>query len=195
VLRACEALRVETGGAFDPWLGPPDGPVHLDPSGYVKGWAVERAAELLTAAGVTDLAVNAGGDIVARAAGGEAPWRIGIRHPDRAHEVVAVVAARDLAVATSATYARGEHILDPRTGTPALGVRSLTVVGPRLSRADAYATAAFAMGDAGPGWVAARDGYGVFAILPGGEAVSDAAFAAHRLTDPAAPAPATPALS
>jgi thiamine biosynthesis lipoprotein len=181
VLRACEGLRVATGGWFDPWLGSPDGPVHLDPSGYVKGWAVERAADLLTAAGVADLAVNAGGDIVARSADDQPPWRIGIRHPDHAHDVVAVLAARHLGVATSATYARGEHILDPHTGEPARGLCSLTVLGPSLARADAYATAAFAVGTAGPGWVADQPGYGVYAVLPGGQVLTDTVFAAHRV--------------
>ena len=80
----------------------------LDPSGYVKGWAVEEAAWLLDSAGATDYLLNAGGDILAR---GEAspgqPWRVGIRHPDRAGPLAAVLEVRDRAVATSATYERG----------------------------------------------------------------------------------------
>ena len=56
---------------------------------------------------------------------------------------------RDGAVATSGAYERGQHIVDPRTGRPPRGVLSVTVVGPDLGTADAYATAAFALGSAG----------------------------------------------
>ena len=68
--------------------------------------------------------------------------------------MAAVLAVSDRAVATSGTYERGDHIVDPRTGGPAVGLRSLTVVGPRLAFTDAYATAAFVMGLDGLRWVA-----------------------------------------
>jgi thiamine biosynthesis lipoprotein len=105
--------------------------------------------------------VVAGGDLVAAGepAPGE-PWRIGIRHPDRPDRVVAVLRARDLAVATSGHYERGEHIRDARTGLVATGLRSVTVIGPALALADAYATAAFAMGEPGLAWVARQAGFG-----------------------------------
>ena len=132
----------------------PAATARLDPSGYVKGWAVEEAAWRLDDAGARDYLINAGGDVVAR---GEATpghrWRVGIRHPDEPDKVAAVLAVRDGAVATSGTYERGDHIVDPRTGQPARGLRSLTVVGPRLGFVDAYATAAFVMGLAGLRWV------------------------------------------
>jgi thiamine biosynthesis lipoprotein len=112
VLERCERLRIETDGYFDARAAP-DGP--LDPSGLVKGWAVERGASILEAAGLRNFAVNAGGDI--RLAGGALPddhWRVGIEHPERRERVAAVLAIRDGAVATSAGYARGEHVFDPR---------------------------------------------------------------------------------
>lgn len=163
VLRACERVRVASDGAFDARRHRADG--SLDPSGYVKGWAVEEAADLLVAAGARAFAVNAGGDVVVRGepAPGE-PWRVGIRHPERADRVAAVLSLRDGAAATSGLYERGAHVRDPRTGGVPGDLVSLTVVGPRLGLADAYATAAFAMGAAGPAWVARQEGWGVLAI-------------------------------
>ena len=76
------------------------------------------------------------------------------------------MAVRDLAVATSATYERGTHIRDPRSRTT-LDLHSLTVVGPSLTWADAYATTAFVMGLPGLAWVADHDGYGALAITAG----------------------------
>lgn len=92
------------------------------------------------------------------------PWRIGIRHPEQADRVCAVLAVTDAAVATSGQYERGDHILDGRTGRPATGLLSLTVLAPTLTEADATATAAFALGAGGPAWAAARPGCEVFAV-------------------------------
>lgn len=169
VVRACEDLRRETGGAFDARGHRADG--GLDPSGYVKGWAVDEAADLLVAAGARAFAINAGGDVVARGeeAPGE-PWRVGIRHPADPAQVAAVLAIRDAAVATSGLYERGPHIRDPRSGATPDAYASITVVGPRLGPADAYATTAFALGAAGPAWIAGRPGFGVLAIDGAGNA-------------------------
>ncbi|MEV8410976.1 FAD:protein FMN transferase [Streptomyces niveus] len=156
ILGLCEHYRLATGGAFDAWL---PGRI-LDPCAVVKGWSVQRAAELLSAAGATRYCVNAGGDVVA--AGG--PWRVGVRHPEHADRLCAVLEIADGAVATSARYERGDHILDARTGRPATGLLSLTVVAPSLTEADATATAAFAMGGRGVEWAASRDGCEVFAV-------------------------------
>jgi thiamine biosynthesis lipoprotein len=102
-----------------------------------------------------------------RAAGEPSPgraWRIGIRHPDLADDTAAILAARDLAVATSGLYERGGHIRDPHTGDVPAQLRSMTVVGPRLGLADAFATAAFAMGERGLAWVARQSGFGALAV-------------------------------
>jgi thiamine biosynthesis lipoprotein len=156
VLAECERLTALTGGFFDPlatgWL---------DPSGFVKGWAVERARKLLEWAGARRLAVNAGGDAVVR---GGRPWRVGLQHPSERRRLAAVVELRDAAIATSGAYERGAHIINPRDKKPARGLVSLTVAGPDLAFADAYATAGFAMGDEAPRWLAALDGYEAMAI-------------------------------
>ena len=163
VLDRCELLRAETGGAFDIRFrrdAPPD------PCGLVKGWALERAGARLAAAGARDFCLDAGGDVLVR--GG--PWRVGIRHPLRRDRLAGVLELRDGAVATSGAYERGRHILDPRSGRPPAGVLSVTVVGPDLGTADAYATAAFALGEDGPAWTATLAGYDAMTIVPGGRA-------------------------
>jgi thiamine biosynthesis lipoprotein len=156
VLGLCEEYRVATGGAFDVRL-PGRG---LDPCAMVKGWSVQRAAKLLSGRGTSRFCLNAGGDVVA--AGG--PWRVGVRHPERADQLCTVLEITDGAVATSARYERGDHILDGRTGRPATGLLSVTVVAPSLTEADATATAAFAMGAQGVEWAASREGCEVFAV-------------------------------
>ncbi|MFI6207768.1 FAD:protein FMN transferase [Streptomyces sp. NPDC051041] len=156
VLALCEEYRAATGGAFDVRL-PGRG---LDPCAVVKGWSVQKAAGLLTAAGARRFCLNAGGDVVA--AGG--PWRVGVRHPDHAGRLCTVLEVADAAVATSARYERGDHIVDGRTGRPATGLLSMTVVAPTLTEADTVATAAFALGAEGVEWAASREGCEVFAV-------------------------------
>jgi thiamine biosynthesis lipoprotein len=150
VLDACADLWRDTDGYFDAYAGGP-----FDPSGYVKGWSVEVASARLFAAGSGRHYINAGGDIRMRGHNPDGdPWRVGIRHPWEADKVSWVLALTDGAVATSGTYERGAHVWNPRTGGPASGLRSVTVVGADLATADAYATAALAMGEAGITWLA-----------------------------------------
>ncbi len=163
VLALCDELSVESGGLFDARGHRADG--SLDPSGVVKGWSVDEAALLLDAAGARNFAINAGGDILVR--GEPAPgrgWRVGIRHPFLADRVARVLEVRRGAVATSAAYERGDHIRVPGSDEAPRELLSVTVVGPSLTYADAYATTAFAMGLAGLDWVARHPGYGVYAI-------------------------------
>lgn len=163
-LERCEELRMETHGYFDIGACSPPG---IDPSGFVKGWSVERGAAILERAGASNYAVNAGGDIVVRGAALPGScWSIGIEHPTRPDAVAAVVEATGGAVATSGAYARGDHVVDPRTRRPPVGVLSVTIVGPDLGTADAYATAAYAMGARGPHWTARLPrGYEAMTIL------------------------------
>lgn len=161
VLSLCDEVHRRSGGHFDAWRGGT-----LDPSALVKGWSVERAALLLQLAGFGRFCINAGGDVLVRgeAAPGE-PWRVGIRHPEQADRTAAVLCLRHGAVATSGLYERGAHIVDPRSGLVPSRLLSMTVVGPSLTYADAYSTAAFAMGPSGVRWVAAEaPGYDAYAI-------------------------------
>ncbi|MEU6676485.1 FAD:protein FMN transferase [Streptomyces sp. NPDC046925] len=166
VLDLCERYRLATGGAFDVRL-PGRG---FDPCAVVKGWSVQRAAELLRAAGARRFCLNAGGDVVV--SGG--PWRAGVRHPEHAHQLCATLELTDSAVATSARYERGDHIIDGRTGRPATGLLSMTIVAPTLTEADSVATAAFAMGAEGIEWAASLAGCEVFAVTAGGQVLRTA---------------------
>jgi len=148
----------------------------LDPSGLVKGWAVAGAAARLAAAGARDLFIDAGGDIATR--GGS--WRIGIRHPLDRGRLAAALEGSDLAVATSGEYERGRHVVDPHTGRPPEGLLSVTVVGPDVAAADAYATAAFAMGAAGPAWAATLPAYDAVCITADQRVLSTPGMARHR---------------
>ncbi len=156
VLDLCEHYRLASRGAFQARL-PGRG---LDPCAVVKGWSVQRAAERLMAEGTAKFCLNAGGDV----ATGGGPWRVGVRHPERPDRLCVVLDVSGGAVATSARYERGDHIVDGRTGRPASGLLSVTVVAPTLTEADATATAAFAMGAEGVEWAAAREGCEVFAV-------------------------------
>jgi thiamine biosynthesis lipoprotein len=162
VLAECERLRVQTGGYFDARATG-----SLDPSGLVKGWAVERAHKTLVRAGIRHGCINAAGDV--RVWGGHPdgrPLRVGIRDPLHADRISAVVEIHDGAVATSGAYERGDHIVDPHTGRPARDLLSVTVTGPELPTADAYATALFASGSAEADWLAADPGYAATAMRP-----------------------------
>ncbi|MCX5282184.1 MULTISPECIES: FAD:protein FMN transferase [unclassified Streptomyces] len=148
-----EAQRISDGWFSTRYGG------RLDPTGIVKGWAAERAALRLAEAGASGVSVNGGGDVqLCGVPGSHRPWRIGVSDPLRPGALAAVVSAAgadELAVATSGTAERGAHIVDPRTGRPAVtDLLAVTVVGPRLTWVDAWATAAFAMGSrAGLDWL------------------------------------------
>jgi FAD:protein FMN transferase len=176
VLSACADVSTLSGGYFTTTPGG-----RFDPSGYVKGWAIERAADMLTDSGSAEHSVNGGGDIQCvgdRGAG--RPWRVGIADPLRPGSLALVVSGRDFAVATSGLAERGPHIVNPHTGRPAAGLASVTVVGARLAAADAYATAAFAMGPAARDWLETVDGYEAFAITSGGAAWQTSGFRAYQ---------------
>ncbi|MFE7190301.1 FAD:protein FMN transferase [Kitasatospora sp. NPDC057541] len=163
VLDACREAAERTDGYF---THRPGG--RLDPSGWVKGWAVEEAARMLRRDGARRFCVSGGGDV--QTAGG--PWRVGVAHPWQPGLLAAVLGGSDLAVATSGTAERGPHIVDPHTGRPATGLTSLTLVGAPgtgIARLDAWTTAAFAMGpDRALAWVSRQPGLEALAVLPDG---------------------------
>jgi thiamine biosynthesis lipoprotein len=160
VLDECARLWQVTGGYFDAYATG-----RFDPSGYVKGWSVQVASDRLVSAGSTSHCINAGGDVCVRGR-----WRIGIQHPWERDKVAWVVDAADTAVATSGTYERGLHVVNPFTGVPASDLVSVTLVGTDLALADAYATAAVAMGRKALDWLASLEGYESAVITADGEA-------------------------
>lgn len=172
VLGLCAEVQGRSDGYFSALAGG-----RLDPSGLVKGWAIDRASELLSAAGSTSHAVNGGGDV--QVVGGRAdgsPWRIGVTHPLVRGALAIVAGGYDLAMATSGTAERGCHIVDPRTGRFPAGLASVTVTGPRITLVDAYATAAYAMGTGARGWLAGLAGYEAYAVTEAGGCWSTPGF-------------------
>lgn len=164
VMDLCGRAQRLTGGYFTARV---DG--RLDPTGLVKGWAIERASAMLRAAGSANHAVNGGGDM--QLAGGAAPgrpWSIGIADPRGKGGILTVVTGRDLAIATSGTAERGTHIVNPFTGRPATELASVTLVGPSLTDADAFATAACAMGPGALAWAESLDGHEALLVETGG---------------------------
>ncbi|MHB1715902.1 MAG: FAD:protein FMN transferase, partial [Acidimicrobiales bacterium] len=158
VFAVASAMREATAGWFDPWAMPGG----VDPTGVVKGWAVERAIRLLAHAGVASAVVNGGGDVATIGVPpGGGPWRIGIRHPWRA-DALACVLAVSSAVATSGSYERGSHLVDPHTGATVRRVASASVVGSSLTHADAWATALAVGGDEVFDRVTSLPGYGAY---------------------------------
>jgi thiamine biosynthesis lipoprotein len=177
VFRLAEKTKQETGGYFD--IRRPDG--FVDPSGIVKGWALQNAAELIRAAGYDNYFVNAGGDIAMRGkdAGGGA-WSVGIRNPFKVNEIVKVVYPRGKGIATSGSYIRGDHIYNPLVPSEALRtVVSITVIGPDVLEADRFATAAFAMGAEGIAFIESLSGFEGYAIDAEGIATFTSGFAQY----------------
>ena len=180
VLERCDSLRQDTDGFFDIRAPLPAG--GIDPSGLVKGWSLLGAARLLEQAGASNFCLDAGGDIVVR---GDAPqggpWRIGIAHPLQRDAIACTVALRDGAIVTSGAYERGNHIVDPHTGAPPEGLLAVTVIGPDITIADAFATAAFAMGRAAPGWCTRQQGWDFMLVTSNEEMLTTPGFDRYRI--------------
>jgi FAD:protein FMN transferase len=177
VLDLCAQAQARTEGFFAAHRTGPDGVARLDPTGLVKGWAVQRAARHLAELTRDDFYLNAGGDIALGQAaepddGLARPWRIAVEDPFRPGQHLGVLALCSGGIATSGTAHRGAHIVDPHTGQAPSGLVSITVLGPALIWADVFATALFARGSVevdGLDWLA---GYQVVAVTDTGRVVS-----------------------
>jgi thiamine biosynthesis lipoprotein len=170
VLALCDEARERTGGWFDA-RGLPDprtAAPRFDPSGLVKGWAVERAAGELRPLQRYSWCLNAGGDVLVHAQDEHPAWRIGVESPDDPSRLLQVLERRSGAVATSGSTHRGAHIVDPYTGRPATGVRAVTVTGPRLLWADVHATAAAARGARSLPWLETLDDHAALLMSSAG---------------------------
>lgn len=169
VLALSEETKKLTNGYFD--IITKNG--QLDPLGLVKGWAIQQAAERLIAKGFNNFCLEIGGDIQVRGKNSQNQnWQIGIRNPFNLSEIVKVIVlGNNEGVATSGTYVRGEHIYNPRQHyEPATEIISLTVIGPNVYEADRFATAAFAMGEKGIGFIENLAGFEGYMIDKNGVA-------------------------
>jgi thiamine biosynthesis lipoprotein len=186
VLDACRGARVLSDGWFDPWALPGG----VDPTGYVKGWAAERALDALRMPDVAAAVVNAAGDIASF--GGPAPgapFRFAVVDPfDRAR--LACVVDHTGAVATSGTYERGQHLFDPHSRRAVSAVASATVTGPELGLADALATALAVGGPDVLERIDALDGFEALVIRHDGDRRWTCGFPWARESVPSAGDPA-----
>ncbi|WP_124054638.1 FAD:protein FMN transferase [Arcanobacterium ihumii] len=193
VIRACEWGKSITDGAFDPWAVGGG----FDPSGFVKGWAAESMTQILGRFGLENFSINAGGDVVNRGyacvdtQGELVAWRIGVRHPDDPGTIAASFDVTNAAIATSGTYERGMHIVNPfvtkavagdsrftvtadgpsrPTGNSHsyLAARSSTVIGPDAGVAEILSTALIVAGRNGATWFRELPDYSAFVVDPDG---------------------------
>ena len=162
ILAACEHWRVQTDGYFD---------IHhnglVDPSGYIKGYAIEQAAKILRKEGIANFYISAGGDVVATGQNNELkPWRVGIRHPKEPAKFAKFLELSNLAIATSGNYERGAHMYNPHTGRFAHSLLSVSVIGDSIITADVLATSVFVMGETSGAKLVEQFGYGLVLITP-----------------------------
>lgn len=119
-----------------------------------KGYAVDRAMKKIVSGGIKDAIVKAGGDMRVQGRGPDGPWKIGIRDPRDKEKFIATLDLTNASISTSGDYERSfikdgvhyHHIMDPKTGFPARGTRSVTILGPDTETTDALSTAVFVMG-------------------------------------------------
>jgi thiamine biosynthesis lipoprotein len=180
IFALADQTRRETDGHFDIRR---DG--RYDPSGIVKGWAIQNAAGLLEAEGYENYYVEAGGDLQAMGHNSQGRnWRVGIQNPFNSAEIIKVLSVSNRGVATSGTYVRGEHIYNPKKhGQPVNEIVSLTVVGPNIYDADRFATAAFAMGLPGIHFIEGLEGFDGYMIDRAGLATYTSNFQRHVTHD------------
>ena len=147
IFELAEQTKQDTNGFFD--IKNRKG--FIDPSGIVKGWAILNASKIARDAGFRDYCIDAGGDIEIGGLNekGEA-WKIGVRNPFNKKENVKILSLSNVGIATSGTYALGQHIYNPfKMDEKLVEIVSLTIVGPDVYEADRFATAVFAMGRKG----------------------------------------------
>lgn len=133
----------------------------FDPLGLVKGWAINKASQLLENNGFKNFYIEAGGDIQTKGKNKDGEfWKVGIRNPFNRDEIIKVVYLSGQGIATSGTYARGQHIINPiKPNLPIVEIISLTVIGHNIYEADRFATAAFAMGKSGIEFIEKLEGF------------------------------------
>jgi thiamine biosynthesis lipoprotein len=158
VIAACKEAEAETDGYFSAHYSD-----KFDPSGYVKGWAINEAGKLIERSGFSTYCIGAGGDILARS-DSEQVWNIGILDPEAKHNLIGKISGANFAVATSGIYERGKHIINPKTGSEAEYFLSVTAVGPDIEKADILATAVFAAEEAGLALAEKKEGYEVLVV-------------------------------
>jgi thiamine biosynthesis lipoprotein len=172
ILKLSEITKKETDGYFDINISN-----SLDPSGIVKGYAINNGANVLIKKGYKNIYVEIAGDIQVYGGNGtDKFWKIGIQNPFNLAEIVKVVKLKDRGIATSGNYIRGKHILNPNQKKPTDEIASISVIGPNVYEADRFATAAFAMGKKGIGFIEGLKGFEGYMIQKDKHAIFTGGF-------------------
>lgn len=159
IQKACEAYEHKTNGYFSAYYKGT-----FDPTGYVKGWAIQEVGNILKEKGVTTFLINAAGDIMA-ASSGEKTWNVSLQDPFSRLKTLGTITLKNGAIATSGTYERGQHIVNPHTKKPAATLVSASVYGKEIITADVFATACIAMGTKKAiHFINHQHGYGAFFV-------------------------------
>lgn len=145
--------------------------VRINLGGIAKGYVVERGVEILRSRGIRHGVVTAGGDSRLLGDRRGRPWMVGVRDPRKEGEIAISIPLVDEAISTSGDYerffdedgTRYHHIIEPKTGKPAAGMHSATVIGPDAVITDALSTSVFVMG--------VRDGLTLIGTLPDYESI------------------------
>ncbi|HSW88695.1 MAG TPA: FAD:protein FMN transferase [Candidatus Saccharimonadales bacterium] len=178
VFTLAEKTKKETNGYFDIVQDN-----YIDPSGLVKGWAIQKASEILLEKGFHNFFIDAGGDVQISGLNesGEL-WKVGIRNPFNREENVKVVTIKNGGIATSGTAIRGQHIYNPHgTSKSITDIVGMTVIGQSIYDADRFATAAFAMGKKGIHFIESLSDFEGYMIDKNGRATYTTGFEKHVL--------------
>lgn len=172
ILALCEETKKETDGYFDI-----NSNGILDPSGLVKGYALFQGSLILKNKGFQNFYVEIAGDIQVFGKNEKREnWKIGIQNPFDLDEIVKVIRLSDKGIATSGAYRRGGHIYNPKQEKEADEIASISVIGPTVYEADRFATAAFAMGERGIGFIENLKGFEGYMIKKDKTAVLTSKF-------------------
>lgn len=176
VIDLCEETKHQTNGFFEINRNG-----NLDPLGIVKGWAIHKACDSLLDKGFNNYYIEAGGDIETHGTNEKGKiWSVGIRNPFNRKEIVKKLIIKNMGIATSGTYIRGNHISNPfAPSTPITDIVSLTIVGPDVLEADRMATAAFAMGKNGINFIETIPGFEGYMIDSRGQATFTEGFSEY----------------
>jgi thiamine biosynthesis lipoprotein len=181
ILSLAEKTKRESRGYFN--IVNTDG--KINPSGIVKGWAINQAAQILLKSGLKNFYISVGGDIEVHGKNADNElWRIGIRNPFNQAENVKIVYLSNCGIATSGSYERGSHIYNPNDSSEILDeIVSLSVIGPDVCEADRFAAAAFAMGREGINFIESLTDFEGYMIDKNGQATFTSSFKKYVKND------------
>lgn len=171
IYKLCQKSIKYTFGFFNP-----SNKGYYDPSGLVKGWAINEASNIIKKSGSKIYYINAGGDVQTSGK----LWKIGIKNPFKQTENIKIINIKDSGLATSGNYERGMHIYNPQNNfKKADDIASITVIAKDVYLADIYSTAAFAIGLKGINLIEMTKGLEGYQIDKSGIATETSGFSKY----------------